>query len=1499
MAEKVRAKKLFLGVKDDRFDNRRQSSIISLLTDGNEIYLNQYGKMFTSDEVGNFDIKKINEQAILEFLPIDGRNNEYTYTFVSYDTKQNISSTDYYDFGNTINIKSTHSTIGIGSSESLFTISDKFTSAKLLVEISSNTSRDYEYNEINLISDGNEIYFSEFGRITLSDDTYRNSVGLGTYGVVFSGTSQELIFYSNTSTVLESNVIGVSIANTNFTATTSRGLRYADIKSVNIGIASSSSPVPETISLFTSNYNFGYFIIQITDTTNNEMQLSEVIVLSDNSTSTLIEYGNVYTNSPLGSFDSSTASITELLFTPNENIDVDITLLHHATSYVPFLSFPVSINFSNSELTTGLSKFDESSDINLKKDFNLTHKEVPIFERVFNGSLESTSINPSSVDIDRNLIYLPDHFFVSGEKVNYRSDSFYYVNILSTQASITSGVGTDIIYIDSLVDISNNDFFNSQSQGPISITAIGTTFVSLASTINSEVISGSAVTFSRLFESDLISSVSAIGIAQTYISGIGVTNKMSGDLYIYKFDSKFVGLCTSPADALSSPPKLINITSVGIGNNHYLTSSNPNSKCIILIDNVIQSPIVSTAITAKLESSLELIDTTVEFSGITSFFSGNLIKIDDEIMKIASVGVGSTTFVEVKRSFMGTGISTHSTNSQITKLNGNYNIIGSKIYFADAPYGPIYDEVNGDINIRSTFQGRAFIRSGIPNTNKETYQDNYIFDDISSRFDAVTKDFILKSNGDDISGFSTSNSIVLINNIFQNPEDDFNLSEDLSNTELNFTGTATSSLYDPNNASVPRGGIIISVGSSNGFGFQPLVAAGGTAIVSTAGTIQSISIGNSGSGYRSGIQPIVRVGVQTFSDGVPNIEFIGTATVTNGNVVSVAITNPGFGYTFTQPPDVIFEDPLSYSDLDLIYHNPITGIGSQAKIDIVVGQGSSIIDFKIKNYGYSYNIGDILTIETGGITGIPTDPTLTFNPFLLTVERIYTDNFSGWSIGELQKLDDINSLFNGVRKKFPISDNGNRFAILAKSGSEIDLKAVLLIFINDVLQEPGVSYNFDGGSNIEFVEAPKSRDKCKILFYKGTPEIDVIDVDILETIKVGDILKITGDKFNLTENKRLVRDIILPDVVETSPYNSIGITSDLNLLRSVTWCRQRDDIIIDGVEVNKSRIRYELNIFPVSNIIQSVGIGTTQIYVDSIKSIFDPTNENTTNDIINKVEIIDNSTLISAIGTALVSTAGTIQSISVINGGVGYTTAPSVSIQNPVGLGTSGKSELLASLSGDSVSSISVISPGFGYTNTNPPLVFIEPPVLKKEYIDGVSYIGDYGFISGIKTASVGFASTALIFDLYIPQNSYLRNSLVTNPTVSQSQIQENYYFKVSNSSIGSGVTSLRGDGSIIGIGTTGIDNIYQVISVSTASTDVYGVGSVSVTQVTVSVSSYDGISGLGYSSYYGDYSWGIVETSNVTKNYDVSENYGVVGLNSTPIVRRYYQLRTQNYTNI
>ena len=152
----------------------------------------------------------------------------------------------------------------------------------------------------------------------------------------------------------------------------------------------------------------------------------------------------------------------------------------------------------------------------------------------------------------------------------------------------------------------------------------------------------------------------------------------------------------------------------------------------------------------------------------------------------------------------------------------------------------------------------------------------------------------------------------------------YTLNENAGVTSVTFTGTASSVSSDVNLSTLPIGGVILSVGSTEGHGYQPLVAAGGTAVVSTAGTIASVSIGYSGSGYRSGIGQTVNVGVGTTSLTTPNTQWVGTATIgSNGTLTGVAITISKGGYSQTDPPFVVIDSPLSYTNIPLEYSSDV------------------------------------------------------------------------------------------------------------------------------------------------------------------------------------------------------------------------------------------------------------------------------------------------------------------------------------------------------------------------------------------------------------------------------------------------------------------------------------------------------------------------------------------------------------------------------------------------
>ena len=134
------------------------------------------------------------------------------------------------------------------------------------------------------------------------------------------------------------------------------------------------------------------------------------------------------------------------------------------------------------------------------------------------------------------------------------------------------------------------------------------------------------------------------------------------------------------------------------------------------------------------------------------------------------------------------------------------------------------------------------------------------------------------------------------------------------------------------------------------------------------------------------------------------------------------------------------------------------------------------------------------------------------------------------------------------------------------------------------------------------------------------------------------------------------------------------------------------------------------------------------------------------------------------------------------------------------------------------------------------------------------------------------------------------------------SGIATGYYFTVSNSTVGNAVTSLYQNNNTLSIGSTFIDNVYEVAAVSigvTAAESKTGAGLTAVAHVTVSVANLEGLTCLGYSSYYGNFSWGkiLFGTRTEPQSYNAYTNDGITGISTGGIVRRLYPLKWKNYS--
>ena len=235
------------------------------------------------------------------------------------------------------------------------------------------------------------------------------------------------------------------------------------------------------------------------------------------------------------------------------------------------------------------------------------------------------------------------------------------------------------------------------------------------------------------------------------------------------------------------------------------------------------------------------------------------------------------------------------------------------------------------------------------------------------------------------------------------------------------------------NKDLPRGGIINEFDVGIGSGYQIPRKAIFSAVVSAAGTVQSIGIVTGGSGYIT--PPLVSIGSTTGSGAA------AVATITNGSVSAVSVTNPGSGYTSTGiSTGLNFATalpPSPYKNIPLVGGN-----GTGASMDVVVGTGGSVISFEIANRGLGYEINDRLEI-----TSLPFQVGIGTTNFHLTVKNKYQDKFAGWTFGQLLELDDFSAQFNGVRKSFLMTRTvGTReyYSVVAQDGSGIVLANNLL-----------------------------------------------------------------------------------------------------------------------------------------------------------------------------------------------------------------------------------------------------------------------------------------------------------------------------------------------------------------------------------------------------------------------------------------------------------------------
>jgi len=1418
-----------------------QLTELILLNDGTNNFLAEKSKIINSgvgltytaqDDFGEFSII----DGYLRFEPNDPFNIDYDIKLIKsrFNTILPGIGTNPIGF---INLTGSNKSIGSGITTSILSVqSNQFSSLYTNVQIIDTTTIPNKMNfvEVYLTHNGTDTYISEYYFDSEFSTNLYSGNFIGTFGASISSGILSLNYTNNSLNTVNTRSKVVGFGTTSVGGGThrfllngqlsgfERGALYQSVYTSTVSAASTS-----IISLDKFNFNAIKSLVEVS--VGSTSALHQIMLVQDLS--------NIYVQqSPFLSANSATGIGTfggeysgdnfSLKFYPDASITSQIKI----SSFNQCLYTILDSQNIAPDLTYG--SVTESIDLQFynaingnrvnRKDFKLTSDGVPIFTKTFDPS-NSNILNPSTGEFT-----IPNHFFSPKERLIYTPESTFV------------GIGT-----------------------------------------------------------------SAVGIGATLNSVGVVTTILPSDVYVIKISDNSFKLSTRPDYAQLGIG--VTFTSYGLGNAHKLEMFKKNEKAIITIDNLAQYPLIFTKISHTLSGNggqISAGSTIFSLSGISTISPKDILKVDNEYMGIVNVGFGTTNIgpitdsgiinlVEVTRGFVGSSATSHTDSTEAKIYKGSYNIVKNNIFFTESPRGnPQINKDLGNLNFEtSDFAGRVYLRND--------YTSNQIYDDISDQFTGIGRTFALRVGGANTVGLGTTggNGILFINSVFQtpetlnNPKNNFKIIENssvgissvvFSGIRNAVTDDITISLSDINQNQTPRGGIIISLGSSTGLGYAPLAGAAVTAVVGAGGSIVSVGLGttdNLGSGYNG----IVAIGVSVYQSGHIGNTAIITASVGVGGTLSFTVVDGGTGYT---NPKIFVSEP-SYENLTItgvsrlgIGATTNTGIGLLLNVEVgassTTGIGSTYFEvskFSISRQGYAFQRGDVFK-PVGLVTAKGLASPL--SEFKLTVLSTFSDSFALWQFGQLDYIDSVKNYQDGVRRRFPLFYNDQLLSFEKLKGSQVNLANSLLIVINGVIQDPGVAYEFEGGTSFVFTTAPKSEDDVAIFFYRGTAEDDsTLVTNVPETLKKGDqvqVLKNNSISKTVTQDKRVIFDLSFSDKFETNLYTGRGIDEIDN--KPLSWIKQKSDKIINGQIVYKTRDSIEPLVYPTAKIIKNFSTTDNEIFVDNAQ-FFDYENPTDFGAII----INGSADPVAAGITAVVSAAGTIQSLVINSSGSGYTgNSVVVKISSPsiigVGIGSIATATVTVSAGGTLTTPITITNPGFGYTSSSPPKVIAPFPNPIYENITKISSTvnGFSGIITGI-TTSTGTGGNPLALKFHINSQSF-------------AGLSTGYPIYIFDTRVGTGVTSIdNSDSSKVGIGTTFVDNIYYISSWS--STGIVGI----ITCNILSTTSVVGLNSTGnISNPVGRYSWGRLfgfSRSSSPISIGVTGNTVDVGLSTFPTIQR------------
>jgi hypothetical protein len=880
---------------------------------------------------------------------------------------------------------------GINTSITVFEV-DANTTQSLFgsIHILDLDNNEQNYYEVYIHHDGTDTYQSEFVVDNIKGTTSVSALTIGTFTSYLDSGVLKLDFNNtrSASQQIRSRIIGfgtgsVGLGTYRFALlgqAVERSARYVTNVTQSVGGASTSF-VGFSSNLITSVKS--YVNVSIGETN----ALHQLMIMHDGREIYTLQgpFLSVGSTTGIGTFGGEyDGERLELKFYPDPDVTGTCQIISfNEQIYSEIDAANIPPDLINGPLTERIfiSEFNGSQGDRINRlDFGMSYEGTPIFSKLFNPGIER------QLNLETGTFNITNHFFSPNEELTYTEGSTFIgvpaipVGIGSTLVggtiftgdflagfSTITGISTSLGLIpgqtvlglgipsgSTIVSIGETYkyFIGNVSSASTTITGIANTIIL---NVGSGIFSGDGTSIGTIVSigigSITSSAVVPVGTGITYYTdslGIGIslstvslgssfrnsytsgvsTDVCPNDVYVIRLDADRFRLTGTRNSGIG-----FTFTNPGSGNAHKLTMKKRLEKSLIIVDNVVQYPLSYTPINHNLVNNSGQVSaaaTVFGVSGISSVKISDVLKVNDEFMKIVNFGsaptpsgpisgVGTYLVVNVERGFSGTIATAHFDGSEARVYRGAYNIEDSTLYFTQAPLGSGFARLDNSNLLRpySSFDGRVYLR--------QDYTTNKIYDDISDQFSGIGVTFRLTSLGEDTTGIEPGNSILFNNQIFQIPTtsnnagNNYELQEVGNKTEITYTGITSSdgsivkSLVDVNQNQLPRGGIIVSLGSTNGLGYA--------------------------------IPEGASVGIQTGPSGEIT-EIIGYATTWTYN----SFTNFTYSHvtgiatvTTTNPHDFVYGDQISIRNLKLECPDGYAGLPSVAISTVSYNKTSGIM----------------------------------------------------------------------------------------------------------------------------------------------------------------------------------------------------------------------------------------------------------------------------------------------------------------------------------------------------------------------------------------------------------------------------------------------------------------------------------------------------------------------------------------------------------------------------